>query len=53
MVNVGGYAVSDMSTLTNVTFATDKLSGVQFTDSAATGKISLIAKSPLTINARS
>ena len=50
MVNVGGYAISDISTISDVSFASE-LSGVQFTDTSSSGKISLIAQSPLTINA--
>jgi hypothetical protein len=41
IVNEGGYSISTMSLL----------NGVSLTDDSATGAISLIAKSPLTINA--
>ena len=41
VVNTGGYAISDLSNIT----------GVRFTNSEATGSISLVANSPLTINA--
>jgi hypothetical protein len=41
VVNTGGYAISDLSNIT----------GVRFTNSGATGSISLVANSPLTINA--
>ena len=50
MVNTGGYRISDLSSVDGVGFAT-KLSGVQFTDTSATGKITLIAQSPLIIDA--
>ncbi|MDA8805991.1 hypothetical protein N9N55_02085 [Opitutales bacterium] len=44
ITNTGGYAISD--------FASDSgITGVRFTDSDATGTITLIANSPLTINA--
>ena len=44
ITNTGGYAISDFATTSGIT-------GVRFTDSDATGTISLIANSPLTINA--
>jgi len=50
IVNEGGYAISDLGSVAGFDFA-DKLSGVKFTNSAHNGKISLIAQSPLTINA--
>ncbi|MDB3958413.1 hypothetical protein N9408_05845, partial [Opitutales bacterium] len=44
ITNTGGYEISD--------FASDSgITGVRFTDSDATGTITLIANSPLTINA--
>ena len=41
VTNTGGYAISNVS----------GINGVRFTDSEATGSISLVANSPLTINA--
>jgi hypothetical protein len=44
ITNTGGYAISDFASTSGIT-------GVRFTDSDATGTITLIANSPLTINA--
>jgi hypothetical protein len=44
ITNTGGYAISDFASTSGIT-------GVRFTDADATGKITLIANSPLTINA--
>ena len=41
ILNTGGLVISEL----------DNIKGVQFTDKDASGKISLVAKSPLTINA--
>ena len=44
ITNTGGYAISDHSSTSGIT-------GVRFTDPGATGTITLIANSPLTIDA--
>ena len=44
ITNIGGYAISDFASTSGIT-------GVRFTDTDATGTITLIANSPLTINA--
>ena len=44
ITNTGGYAISDFASTAGIT-------GVRFTDADATGTITLIANSPLTINA--
>ena len=44
ITNTGGYAISDFASTSGIT-------GVRFTDTDATGTITLIANSPLTINA--
>jgi hypothetical protein len=41
VVNTGGLVISELA----------NLQGIQFTDDTASGKVSLVAKSPLTINA--